>query len=569
MIYESGLEEAKMLTSVLFILGLVLLIAGARLLVSGASRLAVAAGLTPLVVGLTVVAFGTSSPELAVSVQAAMSGQTDMALSNIVGSNIFNVLFILGISALILPLSVSSQLIRFDVPVMIGVSVMMMAFAWDGALAIWESLFLFVGLFIYTIVMIRFAKSEALREKTKVKEEAAGLDTEKVQSEKVSFVRCLLMIAVGLGFLVLGSRWLVEGAVTFAKFLGISEVVIGLTIVAAGTSLPEVATSILAAVKGERDIAVGNVVGSNIFNILGVGGLTGLAAGASLPVHPGILMFDLPVMVVVAVACLPIFFSGRSIARWEGGLFFAYYLAYTTYVVMNALRHDSLETFRDAMIWFLLPLTLVTFAVISFKSSARLKSAKLLALAFLTPLFLSSCDFMHIKQREFCRQASGNPEKCQERPDWCTSLGGPKCEGVEAQCWGGGAYCRADAPSQKCVADPSEASQRCHDGRGLMRAGVLIDGKLAQKEWLSARLSPSAIALVSQKISEEQLKALSEGDRREICGAYPNEPCFLAWNQKAQMAECQTSADACSGCRFKMDAYVCQAKNLCSGVICL
>jgi len=346
----------------LFVLGLGLLVLGAELLVRGASRLALLVGISPLVVGLTVVAFGTSSPELAVSVQSAVAGQADIAIGNVVGSNIFNVLFILGTSALIVPLLVNQQLVRQEVPVMIGVSLLLWWLASDGRLGNWEAVTLLGLLALYTVLLVVQSR----------REQAAGQaeDTEAVARPAGSargghWVVQLLLVAGGLSLLVLGARWLVESAIAFAQYLGVSELVIGLTIVAAGTSLPEVATSILAAIRGERDIAVGNVVGSNIFNILGVLGASGLAAPAGLTVAPAVLSFDLVVMVVVALACLPVFFTGRRIARWEGGMFLAYYAAYTTYLILYAQQHDALGPFSAVMLGFALPLTFVTLTVLT------------------------------------------------------------------------------------------------------------------------------------------------------------------------------------------------------------
>ena len=173
----------------------------------------------------------------------------------------------------------------------------------------------------------------------------------------------VLLILGGLALLVQGSRWLVEAAILFARYLGVSELVIGLTIVAAGTSLPEVATSLVATLRGERDIAVGNVIGSNTFNLLGVLGLSSLVAPQALTVAPAMLSFDLPVMIGVALACLPIFFTGHLIARWEGALFLAYYAAYMAYLLLAAQRHDLLDTYAMAMATVVLPLTAVTLAV--------------------------------------------------------------------------------------------------------------------------------------------------------------------------------------------------------------
>lgn len=347
-------------TVVLFVAGLGLLVLGAEWLVKGASRLAAALGISPLVIGLTVVAYGTSAPEMAVSVKSAWAGQPDLALGNVVGSNAFNVLFILGASALITPLVVSSQLIRLDVPVMIGVSALTLLMARDGSIGRLDAALLFAGAVAYTVFQIRQSRKESAAVQEEYGKEFSPQGTG--AAANVAFV------GAGLALLVLGSRWLVNGAVAFAQALGVSELVIGLTIVAAGTSLPEVATSILAAVRGERDIAVGNVVGSNIFNILAVLGLAGLAAPAGLPVSPALVAFDVPVMIAVAVACLPIFASGATIARWEGALFLSFYVAYTAYLVLAAQQHDSLPAFSRVMQLFVLPLTAITLAVVGWRT---------------------------------------------------------------------------------------------------------------------------------------------------------------------------------------------------------
>lgn len=349
-----------MLTGFLFVVGLGLLLGGAELLVRGASRLAAALGLSPLVIGLTVVAFGTSSPELAVSVQSAFAGQADIALGNVVGSNIFNVLFILGLSALIVPLVVAQQLVRWDVPLMIGVSVVVFLLGLDGRLGRLDGLLLFAGLVAYTT----FAIVQSRREGKAVKAEYETEFGEPPAERGGAVARNVALVVAGLAALVLGSRWLVDGAVTLAQAFGLSELVIGLTIVAAGTSLPEVATSILAAVRKERDIAVGNVVGSNIFNLLAVLGLAGLVSPEGLSVPPAAEGFDLPVMIAVAVACLPIFASGHLIARWEGALFFGYYILYTAYLILAAAEHDALPLFNTTMLGFVLPLTVITLGVL-------------------------------------------------------------------------------------------------------------------------------------------------------------------------------------------------------------
>jgi cation:H+ antiporter len=339
----------------LLIGGLVLLVAGAELLVRGAARLAAAAGISPLAVGLTVVAFGTSSPELAVSVQSAAAGQSDVALGNVVGSNIFNVLFILGVSTLVAPLAVSRQLIRIDVPVMIGVSGLLLLLSVDGNIGLLEGVVLCGGIVAYTWFQISRSRSERV---------AGPVDASNGVPTSRSWPLNLGLVIVGLGLLVLGSRWLVRGAVEVGQALGVSELVIGLTIVAAGTSLPEVATSVLASIRGERDIAVGNVVGSNIFNVLGVLGAASVVAPGGIAVAPGAIAFDIPVMIAVALACLPVFFSGQRIERWEGGLFLGYYVAYTAYLVGHAADHPMIPALRVAMLYFVLPLTVVTMFAI-------------------------------------------------------------------------------------------------------------------------------------------------------------------------------------------------------------
>jgi cation:H+ antiporter len=345
---------------VFFVIGLVFLILGAELLVRGAARLAVSFGVAPLVIGLTVVAFGTSAPELAVSVQSAFQGQTDIAIGNVVGSNVFNILLILGLAAAITPLVVDQQLVRLDVPLMILASGLTYLFAWNGTISRLEGGFLFLGVIAYTTFQIVQS-----RRAQRSNDSPAAVDPElgDIVLAQTHWAINLLYVVAGIGLLVLGSRWLVEGAVAIAQAFGISQLIIGLTIVAGGTSLPEVATSVVAAIRGQRDIAVGNVVGSNLFNLLAVLGFTGLVAPNGIPVSPEAIAFDFPVMIVIAVACLPIFFTGYLIARWEGWLFLAYYIFYTIYLVLRATQNAILDPFTDAILFFVLPLTVITLAI--------------------------------------------------------------------------------------------------------------------------------------------------------------------------------------------------------------
>jgi len=351
-------------TLLLFVCGLLALVGGAQALVRGSSKLALSCGISPLVVGLTVVAFGTSAPELAVSIRSAASGQVDIALGNVVGSNIFNVLFILGLSALIKPLIVTPQIIRQEVPVMMAASLLVFLLAADSSIEALDGALLFGLLLAYTIFVVRQSRLESRATQDEFTQELATLD--RGAWDRHWSVQLLLIIA-GLALLIVGARWLVDAAVTFARVLGLSEVVIGLTIVAIGTSLPEVATSVVATLRGERDIAIGNVIGSNTFNLLGVLGVTSLIAPQALPVGPAMLGFDLPVMIIVALACLPIFFTAHLISRWEGALFLFYYLAYTAYLLLAAQQHGAIEAYGRIMMTFTLPLTAITLAVISWR----------------------------------------------------------------------------------------------------------------------------------------------------------------------------------------------------------
>lgn len=346
------------LTIALFVLGLVLLVLGAELLVGGAARLAARLGITPLVIGLTVVALGTSAPELAVSISAALSpGGADVAMGNIVGSNIFNILVILGLSALVAPLVVQRQLIRFDAPLMVLACAACWVMSLDGAITRGDGMILVAALLAYTGALLWIARRGSQGAAEEVPQPVAGGGlTSRVPVQ-------LAMLVGGLGMLVVGSGWLVDGAVAFARMFGVSELIIGLTIVAAGTSLPEVATSVLAAYRGQRDIAVGNVVGSSIFNIFCVLGISAIVSPTGVAVAPAALAFDIPVMTAVAVSCLPLFITGGTLVRWEGLLFLLYYGAYTAYLILASQQHDALATYSTVMRYAVLPLTAITMVI--------------------------------------------------------------------------------------------------------------------------------------------------------------------------------------------------------------
>ncbi|MBH1971674.1 calcium/sodium antiporter [Moraxellaceae bacterium AER2_44_116] len=335
----------ELMTLLLLLAGLVLLTFGADVLVKGASSLAGSLGISPLIIGLTVVAFGTSAPEMSVSVSSAFKGAADIAVGNVVGSNICNVLLILGLSAIAASLVVQKQLVRFDIPIMIYGSLIVLLMGIDGVISRIDGLLLFLGIIAYTIFLIKEARREGV----------ATVDGVDDISPPQPLWKNIISIVVGLVMLVLGSQWLVEGAVEIAKYFGLSELVIGLTIVAVGTSLPELATSVLASLKGERDIAVGNILGSNIFNIGAVLGLSGLIAPNGLPVAQSSLIIDIPVMILVALACLPVFLANYTVTRFDGVAFLVCYVVYVLYVVLAGQQSAMLAT--------ILPFLLIIVAV--------------------------------------------------------------------------------------------------------------------------------------------------------------------------------------------------------------
>jgi cation:H+ antiporter len=351
----------------------VLLVGGADLLVRGAARLAASFGISPLVVGLTVVAVGTSAPELAVSLEAAFSGHAELSVGNVVGSNILNVLLVMGGCALIAPLVVEQKLVRRDVPIMVVASVALLALAWNGRLGPLEGAVLLIGFAAYVVFVIRQSRAES---------RAVALEYERqfgvsplATRTPLQKLRDAVLAGAGMGLLVWGAHWMVDSAVGMARAMGVSDAVLGLTLVAAGTSVPEAATSLVATVRGERDIAAGNVVGSNLFNILWILGVSSLVAPGGLSVAPAILRVDLPVMIAVAAACLPITFWSYRMNRWAGLLFLAYYAAYTTWIVLHATEHDALPQFSAFMLSIALPLTGISLGVIGFRAARRRAAA--------------------------------------------------------------------------------------------------------------------------------------------------------------------------------------------------
>jgi cation:H+ antiporter len=313
------------------------------------------------------VAYGTSSPELMVSIQSSLAGQPDIAVGNVVGSNIFNILLILGISALITPLVVAQQLIRLDVPILIGISCLTLMFGLDGKISRVDGGIFVTGAILYTVFLMIQSRKENNTDVTDEYEREYGDSS--VRSPKQILINAGLIFA-GLILLVLGSKFLVDSAIAIARSFGVSELVIGLTLVSAGTSLPELATSVVASMRGERDIAVGNVIGSNIFNILAVLGGAALLSPEGLSVSQDAIRFDIPVMIAVAVICLPIFITGQLIARWEGLLFLSYYVAYTGYLILNMTNSESLPIFSNILLFVVFPATVLSLGV-SFLPSFR------------------------------------------------------------------------------------------------------------------------------------------------------------------------------------------------------
>lgn len=345
------------MTVLYFLIGLCLLIYGADVLVTSSSKIAASFKISPLVVGLTVVAFGTSAPELAVSVQASLSGQDNIVIGNVVGSNIFNVLFILGLTALITPLLVARQLIKLEVPLLIVISSLLYILCLDGNLSQIEGIILFLGLVSYTVFIIYQSKKENL-----MSEEP---EVSSVGSSSLHFwIKNTILVILGLAMLVYGSDLLIESVVKIARYFEISEEVIGLTVVAAGTSMPELVTSLLAAFKGKVDMAVGNILGSNVFNILGVAGLASAINKNGCKISPSIESFDIPVMIAVSILCLPIFLTERTISRFEGTVLFCFYGAYTTYLVLSSRGGgESLVKFNSIMLYGVIPLVVCFFIV--------------------------------------------------------------------------------------------------------------------------------------------------------------------------------------------------------------
>ena len=338
---------------------LLLLVAGAELLVRAAVRLAAHLRVRPLVIGLSMVAFGSSAPQMAVSLQAALGQSSDIAVGSVIGSNIFNILVTLGLSALIIPLRVARQLVRLDIPLLIGASLLVFALAWNEQLSALDGGVLLAALALYLGLLWRQSRPTARPYRPTA------------DAPRTPWLSSVLLMLAGLGLLVFAGHLLLDATVALASKLGLSERIIGLTVVAVSTSLPQLATSLIAALRGQRDIAVGNVIGGNLFNLLGVLGITALLAPVSLSVSPNALDFDLPVMLGVTLLCLPVFYSGYRITRAEGLLFLALYLAYGLHVVSFTTGMPLAGKLEQLMLLCVLPALLAFLLFTSVRAWRR------------------------------------------------------------------------------------------------------------------------------------------------------------------------------------------------------
>lgn len=317
------------------LLGLVALIAGSEVLVHEGTKLAVLAGVSPVVIGLTVVAVGTSAPELAVGVEAALLGKGSLAVGNIAGTNTFNILFILGLSALIRPLPLHMRTIRYDLPIMAFAAAALFLTAVDGVLTRAEGAFLVTAALAYTAGIIVTAKREGRRVKAEFAGEFADEKAEIEHSGTAGMLASLLLLIASLAVVVKGADWLVRGASDLARQMGVTDAFIGLTIVAIGTSAPEFVTTIVSTMRNQRDIAVGNLIGSSVYNIFAILGITALAPGDGIQVERDLIRIDIPVTGAAALACVPIFLTGGRITRREGALLVTAYAVYFAYLVIE------------------------------------------------------------------------------------------------------------------------------------------------------------------------------------------------------------------------------------------
>lgn len=316
-----------------FLGGLVVVVLGAEMLLRGASRLAAMLRISPIIIGLTVVSVGTSTPELAVGITAVHEGKGALAVGNIAGTNMLNILFILGLSALIRPLPTRLLSVRLDVPVMIASALALVIMSLDGVLSPTEGALLLLGAVFYTLALVKVSQRERSALKREFSHEFGQTDVAVPLGWQAGTWNAVLLL-VGMALTVLGAQLLVAGAVGLAQSFGVSEAFIGLTVVAIGTSAPELVTTLVSTYRNDRDVAIGNLIGSSIYNIVVILGLTLLVSPGGVDVSREILLIDLPLAALVAVACLPVFRSDRMVSRAEGGSFVVAYLLYLALLVM-------------------------------------------------------------------------------------------------------------------------------------------------------------------------------------------------------------------------------------------
>jgi cation:H+ antiporter len=356
-----------------FAAGIAGLLVAANLVVSGASQIGIRFGLSPAVVGLTILAFGTSAPELAVVGQSVAADDTELAVGGIIGSNIANILLVVGLIAALRAIRVQSRVVTTDVPIMIGASVLFLVFALDSVIERWEALVLLVGIVAFTVWTIRSTRGGSSLEEygadgPEDPDEAAGRPP-RTDTRPIPLLAG--QVLVGIVGLALAANVVVGAAENIATDLGVPELIVGLTIVALGTSAPEIVTSVVAATRGQADLAVGNAFGSNIFNIMFVLGAVGLVSPRGIAISEEALALDLPVMLAAAVACIPVLVTDHILRRWEGLVFLAYYAAYIAFLVLDSADHDASDDLVRYVGWIAIPLTVITFATVAVRHLRR------------------------------------------------------------------------------------------------------------------------------------------------------------------------------------------------------
>ncbi|MFT7630090.1 MAG: cation:H+ antiporter [Mariniblastus sp.] len=367
---ESSFLELKYMNTIpLLVAGLALLLVGGELIVRGASCIAAKLGMSKLLIGLTVVAFGTSAPELAICLDAVCLGKSEVALGSIVGSNIANVLLILGLTATLFPIVVHRQIVQREVPIMIAVSLLFLLLTLDGVLYPAEGVVLLMAMALFLIWQIR---SETTLETSAPKPTNQAGDRLPTGTDTAIWLS-VVQVFGGAACLWFGASWMVGAASTLAIQLGVSDLVIGLTIVAVGSSAPEIVVSLLAAKRGFPEMAVGSIIGSNIANLLLVGGITTvLSPGITIPVEA--FQFDIPVMLVSSIACLPIFATGHRIDRWEGILFLGWFTVFMVLLFIKPASNQTSPSWGHLVWLFAVPIVLATCLAIVLHKYRKLKN---------------------------------------------------------------------------------------------------------------------------------------------------------------------------------------------------